>query len=146
MKSCQFSICLAFYLLGWTGDFQDPYMPNQKLEVKISCFICIWCPALVRAASPWVFLDIPTPTLSSSPFASASLGFQCWLPASEPTSPASVRPRLGFLATCAHHSRFFFSLLFLLIVVAPLESSHLLWRHLVTPLHSAQEPPGFLLF
>lgn len=25
-----FSVCLAFYLLGWSANFQAPYMPDQK--------------------------------------------------------------------------------------------------------------------
>lgn len=29
-----FSICSAFCLLEWSGDFQTSYMPDQKLEVE----------------------------------------------------------------------------------------------------------------
>lgn len=47
-------ICLAFYLLEWSGDFQAPYMQNQKLEFQYiyslllmtSYTICIWSSAV----------------------------------------------------------------------------------------------------
>ena len=38
-KVANFSVCSAFYLLlGWSGDFQAPYVPDQKPEVPSVCF------------------------------------------------------------------------------------------------------------
>ena len=30
------SFCSAFYSLGWSDNFQAPYMPDRKLEVSLS--------------------------------------------------------------------------------------------------------------
>ena len=37
-KVVDFSVCSDFYLLGWSGNFQAPFMLNQNLEVAISDF------------------------------------------------------------------------------------------------------------
>lgn len=38
-RAIDFSACSAFCLLGQNGDFQAPYMQNQKPEVKVNIFL-----------------------------------------------------------------------------------------------------------
>ena len=33
-----FSVCSAFYVLGWNGDFQAPFMQSQKPEALLYLF------------------------------------------------------------------------------------------------------------
>lgn len=33
-----FPVCLALYMLGWSGDLLASYMSDQKLEVSVGSF------------------------------------------------------------------------------------------------------------
>lgn len=101
--------------------------------MKISCFTCFWCPAL--ELDPQGFSRHPDTNLElcslCSCFSKLSvLATYFWTCISNLCEASPGLP-------CHICSPFqFFSLLFLLIVVAPLKSSHLVWHHHVTPLPS----------
>lgn len=53
-RAVDFSMCPAFYLLGWIDEFQIPYISNQKPGYFLRSSLCYWFSAIWSWWVHWV--------------------------------------------------------------------------------------------